>query len=482
MQVVRYERRRVVVLKHFGSAHNDDELAAMVDGARLWIARSSVQHALFEAQPRRTLALATTQYMGATHALAYQVLHKAAQRCGLDALGDELLLDLAIMRLVAPGSKLRAIEHLKEFFGRHHAERTVYRSLRRMVEHKDPLERIAVGYARDRLHASLNMVLYDVTTLYFESFRSDELRTPGFSKDGKPQQPQIVLGLLVTTEGFPLGYEVFTGNTFEGKTMLPVVRSFMARHQVQDLAVVADAAMLSQNLLEVLRKESIHYIVGARLANAPPTLIERVSQTLDQRDGAIVRVPSKHGDMVCQFSPKRYKKDHAIMQQQLAKAQTLVARGEPGRRAKFVSHNKSDKGYAIDQALLQKTTRLLGIKGYCTSIPEEKLSNEGVIARYHDLWHVEKAFRIAKSDLATRPIFHHSQQSIHAHMAICFAALIMARSIELATSASLRQVVDALWKVTDATLLDSTTNEIITLRAPIPDPTKAFISALSVSY
>ena len=205
VQVVRYERRRVVVLKHLGSAHNEDELAAMVDGARLWIARSSAQHALFEAQPRRTVALATTQYMGATHALAYEVLHKAAQRCGLDALGDELLLDLAIMRLVEPGSKLRAIEHLKEFFGRHHAERTVYRALRRMVEHKDPLERIAVGYARDRLRASLNMVLYDVTTLYFESFRSDELRTPGFSKDGKPQQPQIVLGLLVTTEGVSLG-------------------------------------------------------------------------------------------------------------------------------------------------------------------------------------------------------------------------------------------------------------------------------------
>ena len=136
--------------------------------------------------------------------------------------------------------------------------------------------------------------------------------------------------------------------------------------------------MLSQKLLDVLRKESIHYIVGARLANAPPTLIERVSRTLDQRDGAIVRVPSKHGDMVCQFSPKRYKKDHAIMQQQLAKAQTLVARGEPGRRAKFVSHNKSDKGYAIDQALLQKTTRLLGIKGYSGSPPRSVMERKSV--------------------------------------------------------------------------------------------------------
>lgn len=482
MQVVRYEQRRLVVLKHLGSAHSDDEVTALVDGGRQWIARSTAQQGLFEAPQRRSLALATTQYIGATHALAYEVLRKAAQRCGLDALGDDLLLDLAIMRLVEPGSKLRAIERLKEFFGRQYAERTVYRALRRMVEHKDPLERIAVGFARDRLRASLNMVLYDVTTLYFESFRPDGLRTPGFSKDGKPQQPQVVLGLLVTTEGFPLGYEVFAGNTFEGKTMLPVVRSFMQRHQVQDLAVVADAAMLSQELLGVLRKEGIHYIVGARLANAPPKLIERVSQTLAQQDGAIVRVPSKHGGMVCQFSAKRFKKDHAIMQQQLAKAQALVTRGEPGRRAKFVSHAMADKGYAIDQALIHKTTLLLGIKGYCTSMSEKELSNEAVIARYHDLWQVEKAFRMAKSDLAARPVFHHSHQSVHAHMAICFAALVIARSIELATAASLRQVVDALWRVTDAELLDSATNERFILRAPIPDATKAFIAALDVSY
>jgi Transposase DDE domain len=482
VQVVRYEQRRVVVLKHLGSGHSEDEVAALVDAARQWVASTTAQQDLFGPSRRRTLALATTRYLGATHALCYQVLRGAAARCGLDPLDDELLLDLAIMRLVEPGSKLRAIRQMKEYFGRQHAERTVYRAMRGMATHKDPLERIAMAYARERLHASLNMVLYDVTTLYFESFDADELRKPGFSKDGKPQQPQIVLGLLVTTEGFPLGYEVFAGNTFEGKTMLPVLRAFMARHAVRDMVVVADAAMLSQAVLEELRKEQVDYIVGARMANAPPQLIKRVSAQLDAQDKAIIRVPSKHGDMVCQFSAKRYKKDHAILQQQLAKAQALVARGEPGKRAKFVSHTKDGKAYAIDQALLEKTTRLLGIKGYCTSLPKEKLNDQGVIERYHDLWHVEQAFRMAKSDLAARPIYHHTQQSIHAHMAICFAALIIARSIEVATGTSLQRVIDALWAVTDATLVDTSTQERIVMRAPIPPETHDLINAIGTSY
>jgi len=482
VQVVRYERRRVVVIKHIGSGHSTDEVNALIEGARQWITRSTLQVPLFGDDKRRSLALATTRYVGVTHAFAYTVLLACAERCGLHRLQDELLVDLAIMRLVEPGSKLRAIERMKEFFDRHHAERSVYRALGHMPSHKDALERLAVGYAQDQLKSGLNLVLYDVTTLYFESFRADELRKPGYSKDGKPQQPQIVLGLLVTTDGFPLGYEVFPGNTFEGKTMLPVVRAFMARHRVKNLAIVADAAMLAQNLLEELRGEGLSYIVGARLANTNTKLIDHVCAALARHEGAIVRVPSKHGDMVCQFSLKRFKKDMAILQQQLAKAQALVARGEPGRRAKFVTHKNAKSGYAIDQTLIDKTTRLLGIKGYCTNIPQEQLDNAQVIARYHDLWHVEKAFRMAKSDLATRPIYHHKLASVHAHMAVCFAALMMARALELATANSLRKVIDAIWAVTDAKLIDTVTNQVFIMRSPIPEYTKAMITSLGLSY
>jgi transposase len=482
VQVVRYERGRAVVLKHVGSGHGREEVAALMESAQQWIDRCSGQAVLFGAPQRRTLALATTRCLGATHALAYQALRCVAGACGIDTLGDDLLVDLAIMRLVEPGSKLRAIMRLDEFFGRRHSERSVYRALRAMEGHKDALEHLAVAYARDRLRSDLSLVLYDVTTLYFESFKADELRTPGFSKDGKPQQPQLVLGLLVTREGFPLGYEIFPGNTFEGKTMLPVLRAFMARHRVEGMAVVEDAAMLSDAVLEELRAEGLHYIVAARLANSSPKLIAQVSEALRGCDQAIVRLPSKHGDMVCQFSAKRYKKDQAILQQQIAKAQALVARGEPGKRAKFIAHASKGKGYRLNEKLVERTTGLLGIKGYCTNIPREQLDDASVIARYHDLWQVEKAFRMAKSDLAVRPMYHRTRQSVHAHLAICFAALIMAKHIEMTCRASLRTVMDSLWRVTDAQLIDTVTQERYTMRSPTDLRTSQFLIALGVAY
>jgi transposase len=482
VQVVRYERRRVVVLKHIGSAHREEETLVLVNKAREWIAWSTLQVPLFSNGANDMVAKSALRLTGTSHRFTYAALTAYAQRCGFNALEDTLLLDLAIMRLVEPTSKLRAIALLDQYFGVRHAERTLYRSIPKMHAHKEQAQRIAVAYAKDVLSCDLSLVLYDVTTLYFESFKADELRVPGFSKDGKPQQPQLVLGLLVTREGFPLGYELFPGNTFEGKTMLPVLGAFAKAHHVTTPTVVADAAMLSVKVIEELMGLGLSYIVGARLANAPPKVIERIASELGQQEGLPVRMATKHGDLVCAFSGKRYRKDKAAFELQIKKAQALVAKGEPGRRAKFVSSAKGKDPYVLDTALMAKTERLLGIKGYCTNIPRQQLSDNDLIARYHDLWHVEQAFRMAKSDLAARPIFHHTQSAVRAHLLICFVALVLGRAIELACGRSLRSAMDALWKVSDGELLDTTTGEVFTLREEIPQETKDLLNALGLSY
>lgn len=482
VQVVRYERRRVVVLKHVGSGHTAGEVEVLVHKAREWIAQSTLQVPLFSNGTNDMVAKSALRLTGTSHRFTYAALTAYAGRCGFNALGDTLLLDLAIMRLVEPTSKLRAITLLDQYFGVRHAERTLYRAIPKMHAHKERSERIAVAYAKDVLFCDLALVLYDVTTLYFESFKADELRVPGFSKDGKPQQPQIVLGLLVTREGFPLGYELFPGNTFEGKTMLPVLKAFAKAHRVTTPTVVADAAMLSVKVIEELIGLGMSYIVGARLANAPPKIIERIASELGQQEGLPVRVGTKHGDLVCAFSGKRYRKDKAAFELQIKKAQALVAKGEPGRRAKFVSSAKGEDRYVLDTALMAKTDRLLGIKGYCTNIPRQQLSDSELIARYHDLWHVEQAFRMTKSDLAARPVFHHTQSAVRAHLVICFVALVLARAIELASKHSLRRALDALWKVTDGELLDTTSGEVFTLREEIPQETKDLLAALGLSY
>lgn len=481
VQVVRYENRKLVVMKHVGSGHAPEEVAALVDSARVWMEQETKQTSLFPRKQKRTLPLATTEYLGVTHTFARATLLSVAKRCGFDPASHSFLLDFALMRIIEPASKLRSIALLERYFGVQYARRSVHRALSHLHTHKTMIEDIAVACAKETLHADLAMVLYDVTTLYFETFDADELRVQGFSKENKSQQPQIVVGLLVTKEGFPLGYEVFPGNTFEGKTMIPVLKTFTKKHQVTTPTVVADAAMLSHTNIAELKIKNISYIVGARLGTCSLKMIKQVSEALQGQDGKAMRIATHHGDLIVAFSAKRFRKHKADMDKQIAKGKALVAKSEPGRRAKFVQKDGKDT-YVLNEALIEKTTLLLGLKGYYTNVPEDTLSNANVIARYHDLWHVEQAFRMAKSDLASRPIFHHKEDAVRAHMLICFVALVMGKYMELQTDTSLRATRDTLWDVTDATLVDTATGETFKFRSPLGEGAKKLLKQLGLSY
>lgn len=481
VQVVRYEDRKVVVLKHIGSGKDEKEVAALVESARTWMERKTGQHSLFPRQQQRMLPLATTQYVGVTYAFARDTLLHVARICGFDPDKDTLLLDLAAMRMLEPASKLRSIELMKRYFHVTYSERAIYRTLPQLHTQKDAMERVAVQCAQHMLKSDFALVLYDVTTLYFETFASDELRVQGFSKDNKPQQPQIVIGLLVTREGFPLGYEVFAGNTFEGHTMIPLLESFAEKHNVTTPTVVADAAMLSRDNIAELERRGLSYIVGARLANMSPDIIDQISTDLDKIDNATTRTSTKHGDLIASFSQKRYRKNKGDMNRQVERGKKLIQRNEPGRRAKFVTKDGGDT-YVLNEDLIEKTKKLLGIRGYYTNIPEEELSNREVIARYRDLWHVENAFRMAKSDLASRPIFHWKEDAVRTHILICFVALVIGKYVELRTGVSNRTMRDILWSVTDATMMDTSTGETFTFRSELSEHTKDFLNKLGMSY
>lgn len=481
VQVVRYEQRKVVVMKHIGSGRTEEELAALFESAEAWIARKTQQQSLFAKEPRRTLSLANARYSGVTHCFAHQVLGTLAERLGFAALNNQLLLELAYMRILEPSSKLRAITLMERYFGIRYAESTVYRTISALAKRKADVEKIAVEWALHGLSSDLSLVLYDVTTLYFETFEADDLRVPGFSKDNKSQQPQIVVGLLVTHDGFPLGYEVFKGNTFEGKTMMPVIEAFAKAHSVPMPTVVADAAMISHENVSKLTERGCSYIVGARLANCSPTLITQLTDALEKKDGATVRMSTAHGDLVCAFSAKRYRKDKLEMDRQLARAAILISKAEPGKRAKFVKKAKGG-AYTLNEALHAKAASLLGVKGYYTNLPKERMDNDTIIARYHDLWHVEAAFRMSKSDLATRPIFHRTRDAVKAHVLICFVALSIGKYMELQTGLSLRRMVDLLWSVTEAHILDTATKETFTLRSEPNDDVRELLKKLGVPY
>lgn len=464
IQVVVYEGKKSKIIKHIGSGKDNSEISLLKEKAKEFISEYSGQLSLFNKSTPNILFVDRAKCIGVTHQFARRFLLSCAKECGLSDI-DELLLDLSIMRLLFPASKLKTISMLSQYFGIDYSQR-IYRQIPKLIQFKTKLLQKAYQLAIKKFSEQFYFVLYDVTTLYFESFKSDELRIPGFSKDNKPQQPQVVIGMLVTESGFPISYEVFPGNTFEGKTMLPILEEFIREHKNVKSVLVADAAMLSEERLGELKEKKISYIVGARLANSNLVLIRKIHDSLNRVDGAIVRIPlTTHGDLVCDFSTKRYKKQLNDLNNQIKKAEDCIAKQQGGKRTKFIKRLSKEE-LELNYALIEKHKLLLGIKGYCTDIPESELSNQDVIARYHNLWRIEQSFRMSKSDLQTRPIFHHKEDAIRSHVLICFTALIMEKYLELTTQLSLLKIRDLIWNITETHIQDAITKKVFTFSSP----------------
>ena len=467
VQVVRYEGKRRTVVQHIGSAHDEDTLAILLSDADRYIQTHDVQPSLFaESEPPSHLVdLSRVRLVGVTHTYARCALLTCADLCGLGDL-PAMYRDLALMRIIEPTSKLQTIELLEQYFEVTYAQRTVYRMLPKLIEHQAAIETAAIDRVRRDFKESLSLVLYDVTTLCFESFKEYDFQRPGFSKDNKPQQPQIVIGLITTRSGFPVMHEVFEGNTFEGHTMLEILKRFQQRVGVDcKPVIVADAAMLSTENMHKLSAQGYRYIEGARLANSARTFVDQIQAQLPRADGAMVRFKHTLGkgalktpvDIVCHYSEARYKKDRREFDKQVARAHALLERNEPGSRAKFIKKAQDNGLFEFNEDLKAKSERLLGIKGYVTNIAQTELGDQDIVDYYHDLWHIEQAFRMSKSDLQTRPIFHRTEQAIRSHVLVCFMALMMGKYLEIKTGSSIKQIRKQLWKVHEAHLLDERT-------------------------
>jgi transposase len=278
---------------------------------------------------------------------------------------------------------------------------------------------------------------------------------------------------------------VYKGNTFEGHTMLEVVKQFQERHREVKPIIVADAAMLSQENMVYLEKDGYQYIVGARLANTSSSFIDKIASNLIKQDGNSIRLPypNRAYSVICGYSDPRARKERRDLNKQLARAYELVARKEVGKRAKFVKKSEGHKDVLeINEELKIKTERLLGIKGYVTNIGSEVLSNEQVISYYHELWHVEQAFRMSKTDLKTRPIFHHTHDAIRAHVLLCFMALMIGKFLEIKTNLSIRRIRDILWDVQEAHIEDSLTGKLMMLQGNLEIFNASNLSKIDLSH
>jgi transposase len=274
--------------------------------------------------------------------------------------------------------------------------------------------------------------------LYFETQEEDDYRKSGLSKERR-LEPQIVVGLLADQSGFPVGLQSFEGNTAETTTILPVVEEFKKQHNLQNITIVADAAMLSRNNLEALSKAGYSYIVGSRMHKIPYDITEyrKKRELIDNQ--IITTQLERRQRIIYQYREKRASLDMRNIEKQIIKAEKIISGKIAANKAKLLSVKMKEKH--LNQTLIDKAKALAGIKGYVTnlSIPDEQ-----VIASYHQLWHVEQSFRMSKSDLKARPIFHHKRDSIEAHLTIVLAALAIVKSIEARTGVSIKRFVNTL--------------------------------------
>jgi transposase len=286
--------------------------------------------------------------------------------------------------------------------------------------------------------------------LYFETDDEDELRKVGMSKERRVD-PQIQVGLLVDPSGFPLEVHCFEGNTAETKTLIPVLEAFQQRHGVTDMVVVADAGMLSAGNLNALEDAGFGFIVGSRISKAPYDLAEHFERHGDYfTDGQILestRVMGTGSDarsrrVVYQYSFKRQQRDNRAINKMVERAEKVADGTRPLKKDRFVKLDGADRG--VDWDLVDRARQLAGLKGYVSNIPIETMSGQAVISAYHDLWHVEKSFRMAKSDLRARPVFHRLRDSIEAHLTIVLAALAVSRHLQEQTGTSIKKLVRTL--------------------------------------
>ena len=478
VQIVRKGGHSIKLIKHIGTARDNNSLEQLKKLAGNFIFRNQKQMSLlpevvFGKQNLNSFHLTFLEDVEigkTTHKFAYDFLAAWYRACGFSKLKEKLLRDLVIIRWLEPASKLRSIGLLKKYFNIKYPKNSVYQKLFLFNKLKEKAEATAFKYAKRNFNFTASVVFYDVTTLYYESFNDDELRKCGFSKDNKSNQPQIVIGLVVDSYGFPLGYNIFEGNKFEGHTFIPTILRVKKLHEIKNLTVVADAAMISESNMAKLNQQNLNYIVGARIANLSIKTIEYIAGKINKTENAYAILQTSKGKLICGYSKQRAAKNRSDRNKQIKKAMYQIKYpSQISRRSRFVQNNQKLK-LSLNKLMVHKYELLEGLKGYYTNLRNVK--ENLIVSRYRDLWNVEKSFRIAKSDLLARPIYHYKKESIESHILIVFIALCLAKAIERQTNLSVRSIKDKIWAIQDVELIDRRMKQIISKRMVVSEEVK----------
>lgn len=383
---------------NFGTSSDAHEIEKLEMEARKWICKYVGQPAL-DLWPEERL-LSQSEIISSIRDLrqdgAVQLLGQVYRSIGFESLGDDILRDLAIARVCEPRSKLATVDYMRRYWGEDYHYQQVYRYLDTLYNsRKEEVLKISVEHTRKILGGVITVAFYDVTTLYFESFKEDNLRAPGFSKDGKTAETQVVLGLLVSENGYPLSYSLFNGAQFEGRTMIPLVDDFIQRYDIKDFVLVADSGLMSKKNIELLRKAGYKYIIGARIKNEVQSLCTWITG-LPKHDNQIYEHRKTNGDrLIVSYTDKRadkdkFNRDRGVTRLQQAYKSGRISKDKINKRGynKFLIISK-DIEVSIDMEKVTEDSKWDGWKGYITNT---NIKSKDIISQYNGLWVVERSF------------------------------------------------------------------------------------------
>mgnify|MGYP003614620877 FL=1 len=436
VQIISKHRGKYKVEQTIGSSKNEQELQKLwllgkqeierlVSQSQLFISEndSHVEH-VFNALQNASIKTVGPEI----------IFGRIYDHIGFNSVQEDMFRHLVIARLAFPLSKLKTIEYLYHYQGIHLSIDAVYRFLDKLNSKlKQQIEALAFAHTHKILGGNISVVFYDMTTLYFEASDEDDLRKAGFSKDGKHQNPQIYLGLLVGLGGYAIGYDIFEGSIYEGHTLIPFLEKISIKFNLDKPIVVADAGLLSNENIKALEEKKYQYIIGARLKNEP----QRIKQQILAKplsNGEIIIIPkSNETRLIVAYANNRALKDEHNRKRGLQRLEKQIKTGN------LTKSNINNKGYnkylkmegnitiKIDYEKFNTDNCWDGLKGYITNT---KLNGKEVIENYKNLWHIEKAFRMSKTDLKIRPIYHRLKHRIEAHICISFTAYCIYKELE----------------------------------------------------
>ena len=436
MQIIAKHDGKYRVVKTIGSAKAAQEIAVLFHRGKQELSKIQSQTNLFVSEDDARIEgfLSQLQNVQVRTVGPELIFGKIYDAIGFHAVQEEMFRHLVISRLAFPLSKLKTIDYLYRFQGVNMEISSVYRFLDKLnAKLKDQVEQITFAHTLKVLQDKISIVFYDMTTLYFEASDEDDLRKTGFSKDGKHQNPQIFLGLLVGLGGYTIGYDIFEGNIYEGHTLIPVIEKITKKFKLNKPVVVADAGLLSNGNIEALEKGGYEYILGARIKTEPQAIKKQMVEAKLADGQTLAITKTKSIKLIVSYSDKRAAKDGHNRKRGLERLEKQVKSG------KLTKDSINKRGYnkylkikdtvevEIDYKKFEEDKSWDGLKGYITNT---KLKPNEVIENYRNLWHIEKAFRMSKTDLRVRPIYHRLRKRIEAHICISFTAYTIYKELE----------------------------------------------------